>query len=226
MNDKSQEKIIFLLGPLLSSQYDRDSIRAHTADFTVFIDAAVQFREELELPGPSFALGDGDGPQHQADYKELLDQLYPKEKDQSDLALALEYVGENLILKNQAYHYSIEAHGLWGERLDHQLSNFGEIANWLQNLSQEITFKFIEGNETLAIIKKGKFSFNYNGSFSVFSLIENTQIKIEGKIKYPIDSTFTVLSSLGLSNEAHGEVTLQSAAPVIIIFPEKSNQQV
>ncbi len=216
---------ILILGPLLCEQEeDEDEIhflRHKKSSFIIYLDAAVQIKEKLALNIPSVSIGDGDGPQiNEEDYRHLLDICTTPEKDESDLRLALNYLHENIITDSENYNVSV--HGLWGGRLDHQMAIFGEVARFIQSRDrlQTLPFKFYDQKGALcSVISKGELHLNYQGTFSVFSLLQENQIKISGDVAYQTQSHFSPLSSLGLSNEAKGDIYIASKSPFLLILP-------
>ena len=137
---KPQHKKIYLIGPLLDQM---DSIHIESADLVIFIDAAISYRDRVHFTCKSISLGDGDGipwdkgdfkkndkESYKGSYKERLDILAPTEKDESDFKLALNHLETHL---PHLASIEITAIGLWGGRLDHQISIFGEFINFLKD---------------------------------------------------------------------------------------------
>lgn len=229
---KPQHKKIYLIGPLLDQM---DSIQIESADLVIFIDAAISYRDRVHFTCKSISLGDGDGipwdkgdlkkndkESYKGSYKERLDILAPTEKDESDFKLALNHIETQF---PSLPSIEITAIGLWGGRLDHQISIFGEFISFLnlqKNKSeQEIIVTFHNHNlEKVAYLtNRSQEDYSHHGLFSLFCL-EKQKFNMTGQVKYPLNDQFlSPLSSHGLSNEAHGEFKIESDQPYLIIFP-------
>ena len=140
---------------------------------------------------------------------------YPPEKSMSDLALALGLFRGHL-------PYKLHLWGFLGGRRDHELFNLGEASLFLENHPEcQIIFYNSEGKIAFHFLGEGHWRFQHYGIFSVGTL-KNTKVRITGDCVYPLkeETQISSLSSLGLSNEARGEVTLQSWGPVFVFYPE------
>lgn len=148
------------------------------------------------------SIGDGDSS------TQSLDLMASVDKNQSDLALALEIIPQGV---------SVELYGFWGERLDHQLTVLGEIFQWHQKHQQKITL-YGAGTERLEVYQSGRHIFNHTGLFSVLSLLRG-EFSLSGELRYPLKSQeIAPLSSHLLSNQAQGEFVVESSVAFFVYF--------
>lgn len=208
-------KIIYLIGPRTTASKVQQRIDRQAAELLVFVDAGVQLREQLNFSCAHYSLGDGDGDAKRgATYHELLDEVYPTEKDESDLELALKFIEKKQNLTQMTHLHAL---GLWGGRFDHQLANMGEFLSFCETHPQ-MTLTWYGEQEEKAIIATGKNYFNHQGIFSLFLAREN-EVSIEGNIQYPLEKTrLTPFSSRGLSNIAAGKFTIEVDGPYLVVF--------
>jgi len=211
-------QIIYLIGPLATvaevqrciDSYKIKDKKTKAPELILFIDAAVQLRDQLNFSCAHYSLGDADG---EGDYCSLFDEVHPTHKDKSDLALAL-----NFIEKKISPAAEVHAYGLWGGRFDHQLANMGELLDLSQRHPQVKISWHGENKGETAFIVCGENHFDHNGLFSVFTLQEN-EVSIKGQIEYPLSGhSLAPLSSLGLSNVASGAFSIQARNPYLVIF--------
>jgi thiamine pyrophosphokinase len=147
-----------------------------------------------------YMIGDGDS----ALEPQTLDELFPSEKDDSDLALALAILPPGPL--------KLHMWGFWGGRFDHHMTNLGETLAWINAQGGRVLF-YLEGEYEVIGLPAGSHSFKIEGLFSLFSPLEN-QFSIEGECKYPLASSLIApLSSRLLSNEGHGMVKITSNGP-------------
>lgn len=205
-------QLIFLIGPRATIIEMQRCIDEDSPELIIFIDAAVQLRNELKFNCAHYSLGDADGG---GNYRELLDELHPAQKDESDLALALKFIEKDIHPQAE-----IHAFGLWGGRFDHQLANMGEFLRLSGHYPKIRIIWHGENKEEKAYIACGETDFNHEGLFSVFTLQDN-EISIEGEIEYPLaKQSLAALSSLGLSNVARGAFSIHALKPYLIIFAD------
>jgi thiamine pyrophosphokinase len=225
MTRPTKKKNIYLIGPLLlESKLVNQHLKDEPADYIVYIDAGLQFKEEIKTEANSYSLGDGDGPtdlRFPRHYADQLDKRFPPSKDQSDLELALKHLEQTLNFGLEL-NYEIKCFGLWGGRLDHQLANLGVCYHWLKSFPQTVHFSHYNHEKIYALICHGYFEMQYSGLFSLFNLDHDNSIDLSGDVKYKITQSRPYpLSSLGLSNEASGLIKINGASPYIFIFPEE-----
>ncbi|MBY0517098.1 MAG: hypothetical protein K2P81_09330 [Bacteriovoracaceae bacterium] len=147
-----------------------------------------------------YMIGDGDS----ALEPHLLDEIFPKEKDDSDLALALSILPTG--------PFRLHMWGFWGGRFDHHMTNLGETLNWIKAQSGRVQF-YLDGEYEVIGLPAGTHTISIKGLFSLFSPLE-IKLSIEGECKYPLTSrTISPLSSRLLSNEGHGPVKIASNEP-------------
>ena len=190
------------MGPNLPTSMGHQAILA--------VDGGAAFCHRMDI-----WIGDGDSHLESIDCKNIYQ--FPPQKSQSDLALALTFF-------HQSKPVILNFWGFLGGRRDHELLNFGEVLHFLET-SPGSEVIFYEQNTRVAMkcLGSGHWPLNYQGTFSLISL-KNTKVTLSGACLYPLDqeTELSALSSLGLSNEAHGEFTLTNNGPVMIIFPEKA----
>ncbi len=140
---------------------------------------------------------------------------HPREKNSSDLALAL-------ALFNSPLRYKFHFWGLLGGRRDHELFNLGEALRFLETRPEaQIIFYNDLGRILFHLVGAGLWTFTHEGLFSLGTL-RKTEVLLRGACRYALETPTTLwpLSSTGLSNEAHGAVTVETQGPVFLYFPE------
>ncbi len=193
-----------LIGPIYSSILS-DKI----ADAPVlFVDGGLDFKDQLppSLENyPSFSIGDGDSNSSDSE----IDLLFPRDKDQTDLQLALQLA---------PYQLTIHAWGFSGKRIDHYLANIGEFQ---RNSLHKNSICLID--DEIMILPPGRFIVNFEGVFSLLSSVE-TEVTICGQAKYKVKEPLTLLPLSGrtISNEANGDVVIESNRGVMFIPVNKS----
>lgn len=192
-----------LLGPL--GPRPPSSLLTHSI---LGVDGGAAFADHLDI-----WVGDGDS----SKATPKADHVFPfaPEKAASDLALAFSLFQDML-------HYRFHLWGFHGSRLDHEFFNVGESLSFLsQHQESQVIIYAPDGKVRFHIVGAGHWKFKHQGVFSI-GASEETMIRVKGACKYPLyDSTkLRPLSSLGLSNEATGEVILENEGPVFIYFPE------
>ena len=237
MTQQSIHRHIYLIGPVYpaknATQFTKllnQRIKETKLDHIIYIDAAVQLLPQIQYINNStlqFSVGDADGEALDGDesYAHLLNELHPSSKSQSDLALALKYLLEKEIKINDQGTgiFNIHAFGLWGERFDHQLANIGEFFNFLKDAPTHTRITLYSYQEHAlkkeALLTRGSHQDTYKGCFSIFQL-EQSPLSITGAVRYPLSHhKLEGLSSLGLSNEAFGEYSIEGDGPYMLIFP-------
>ncbi len=140
---------------------------------------------------------------------------HPPEKDQSDLALALQ-------LFTAPLRYKFHFWGLLGGRRDHELFNLGEALRFLEAHDESQILLYGEGGKiNYHLLGAGRWSFTHQGLFSLGTL-RKTEVLLKGACRYALGTPVTLrpLSSTGLSNEARGTVHVENRGPVFVYFPE------
>ena len=166
-------------------------------DPTVYVDGGARHRYQSE----GFVVGDGDSSEHE------MDELLNPHKDVSDLGYVLDQITENF--------ESIYLYGFLGGRRDHEWFNFGETHRCLNGRRNPCRFNF--ENQVFAV-SRGRWKMNISGLFSL-GVLSATHIRMLGHCDYPVvtETLFQPLSSLGLSNIGHGEISLVCDGPAFIL---------
>lgn len=123
---------------------------------------------------------------------------YPKEKDNTDTDLAIEYA-------MSLGYKTIVVYGCIGGRFDHTFANIGLLYKYTQ---LGIKLIFVDGQDVATAIKNSEISFSENckGTLSVFSLTEASSGVYETGLKYELENSLLHFgTSLGVSNEFIGK---------------------
>lgn len=155
----------------------------------------------------------GDGDSTSGPLKTPYQFQFPQDKDRSDLALGLSLLKDKL-------PYKLHLWGFLGGRRDHELFNLGEVSNFLaEHPGSEVLFYDDQGSVPYQLLAKGSWSINHHGIFSVGTFLK-TFFSIQGDCRYPLAGLTELhpVSSLGLSNEAQGTLTIVCEGPIFIIF--------
>jgi thiamine pyrophosphokinase len=155
--------------------------------------------DQLNQTDSLIKLGDGDSSKLEMDIK-----LNPI-KNQSDLAVGLDFLGQNT--------KKVHLYGFLGLRKDHELINIGEIYKYVLKTGSTALVE-----DKISILPKGKNQLSINSTFSLLTLIDN-EITLNGDCKYKLElpTRIEVLSSHGLSNEGFGKIDLNSTNPIILM---------
>lgn len=184
---------VHLVGPMAAA-LPRDLT---SKDKVIFVDGGVIHKTTFGI-----AAGDGDsGP------LELLDFVFPQEKDRSDLGLIL----DSLKGKTKC----VVLHGFSSGRFDHYVFNLGELHQFLSEAKAPVCVRM---DANLAHLSSGEWEFKLHSEFSL-GAVETCQILLSGDCKYATRGPIELppLSSRGLSNVATGTVRVRSNRPVFII---------
>lgn len=166
-------------------------------DPVIFVDGGAQFRSGTM----GLSVGDGDSTTIS------MDQKLNAEKDFSDLSFVLENISDEFT--------KIDLLGFLGHRNDHQLMNWAEVHRFLK--VKTIKQAFVRFDNKIVVVACGSWKVNIHGIFSLFSF-EPNKISLSGPCDYPIhaEDNFKPLSSQGLSNVGHGEISLTVTSPLFI----------
>ncbi|MFN4219580.1 MAG: thiamine diphosphokinase [bacterium] len=145
---------------------------------------------------PDIVIGDTDSLQKNLKTK-LKIIKYPKDKDQSDIDLAISF-----ILSNYS-DFSLYCFGIIGNRVDHTLANIQSVTKVNERGLKTI---IIESKETIFPLTEGQSINNItnNARVSILSLSDFSEVEIQG-LKYSGNYQFPFLSSLGISNYVTSE---------------------
>jgi thiamine pyrophosphokinase len=190
---------ISLIGPL----FEESLLKTHKIFHDIiFVDGGANF-QSLFNAQTSLSIGDNDS------CKTKLDVTFPKEKDESDLSLALNYVPDSC--------KSLHLYGFLGGRSDHELGVLGELHSKLLNSQSIKVIYSYHTKKKWILINDEDFFLTIFGEFSIFTLYKQN-ISISGEAKYTGDEiTLTPLSTRGLSNIGSGEINIKSSHPLLII---------
>ncbi|MEN3015520.1 MAG: thiamine diphosphokinase [bacterium] len=138
---------------------------------------------------------------------------YPKQKDKSDLELAIDYI---LSIKSITKLFCF---GILGNRIDHTLVNLNLLSKF--NYSPPI---IIYPKQTITILTSNQSILNIppKTKLSIISLDKTSQVLIEG-FKYQGNYPIPFLSSLGISNISNSEnnqILCQNGKIIILIYQE------
>jgi thiamine pyrophosphokinase len=179
-----------------------------------FIDGGLIHYEKFKKHFPKIAskgsksamsFGDGDSSQ-KAMTKKKTDQNI------SDLAFFLKNAPSNLAVESFLFV------GFLGGRIDHELFNLGEIANFVGKWRMKHP-PMLWMEDKIQFLSKGSHSLNILGHFSIASFSEN-KIFLKGDCLYKSKTwiKLSTLSSRGLSNEGHGTVEIKNQAVVALLY--------
>ncbi len=173
---------------------------------TIYVDGGSHWREPST--DAQISLGDGD-----SSTKEL-DLNFPAEKDTSDLYLALEMLPSPSL--------KIWLWGFLGGDKAHELINIGMVANWMDGRAPSVALF----DQHLLIVSAGQWQIPISGGFSVITLQPN-QITLKG-CRYSLTEPthLAPFSSLGLSNEANGNISVTCRRPLLIVARPSLVEQV
>jgi len=203
----SNESKVTIVGPLLH--------QPHQALMpTIYVDGGSDFRKDGgwaaqdQLPSafPVISVGDGDSACGK------LDEVLPASKDYSDLAFVLRSLPPTI--------HTVDMLGFLGERRDHELANLGEVHQFLRTRSAITTVHIFGQPDQIVAFSHGRVELLINGLFSVM-VFEPEAIRISGACDYKLagDVVLPVASSVGLSNRAHGLVSIETVKPCFVFLP-------
>lgn len=197
-----------IVGPMPFAQ---KKIKTSWKGQLIFIDGGLIHQKKFVKKTPNlaknaFSVGDGDAPS-----KTSL-SIKKQSQNLSDLAFCLERLQKEKGLEK------IILLGFLGGRGDHELFNLGEIYSFVQK-NKNIR-AYLE--DKIEFFPPGKHSLSLHGTFSVASLSPN-EIKLTGDCRYQLKkwTKLSTLSSLGLSNEASGEIIIQCKEALMIIHSDR-----
>ncbi len=157
----------------------------------------------------------GDKDSFEGEVKSEVSFSHPPAKDVSDLGLALHLLTHHL-------HYRLHFWGFLGGRKDHELFNLGEGLHFLERHPESQIILYNDKKQiSFHLLGEGHWKFKHEGLFSLGTL-KPTKVKLKGDCRFPIKDALSLspLSSFGLSNEAHGDIHLETKGPVFIYYPE------
>lgn len=186
-------------------------VRSKVADYLAGGDSVEFVGPFADLPMTQFAhlfvdnktrkiqglsLGDGDSS------TEAMDIPLPKEKNFSDFEVALLSLPKSV---NQ-----VVLSGFLGGRRDHEWINMMVAVNWARKTGGHICF------DDRVYVFSSRTTMDFHGGFSLMSF-ETQKVDIEGQVKYALNQVeLPMLSSMGLSNMAHGEFEVVPSSVVVL----------
>lgn len=195
---------IIVLGPMKIKSAHKKEILAQKDALILLLDGAKA--DFLKSESSLFLFGDGDSSKKRPDF-------YKTNQNISDLEFLLSH------LKGLKKLESCTFYGLSGGRIDHELFNIGEILRFLdEKIKQKIPPPAISIDNRLYFITAQTTHFSFKGRFSLASFEKNT-IRIKGNVDFELIKwqKIKTLSSLTLSNVAHGEFYIETKKPLLLI---------
>ncbi len=190
------------------------NIKADESDFVICADGGYKYKGILKKE-PDIILGDFDSLGHipQSDNCEV----FPCEKDESDMLLALD---EGL---KKGYKTFVVFGGLGGERMDHSVANL-----------QLLHYAALKGTRTFLVHDKTIFTAVCNGEIhfkkhcrgyvSVFSLTDISHGVTIKNLKYEVENDeFRNYAIRGLSNEFIGDESYIKVKKGVLLISWKGN---
>jgi thiamine pyrophosphokinase len=202
---------ILIIGPLdLPKNRLRAEVKKLNPSLILLIDGGVQHTSLIprDYLNKIFKIGDGDS------HNRNLDILLDQRKDYSDLDFAIDGIIKSKMTKKISalgFTHSY-VHSKREERFDHFIMNLGSFSRLSQKLKLPILL-----DDAFEFIPAGKHTLNHHGIFSIITL-RNQKVKLIGKVEYPLNNWTKMrgLSSLGLSNVAHGKFQIENKLGVIL----------
>ena len=200
--------ICYIFGASEISDYTYYKDKIDENSYIICADGGIKHIEALGLT-PDIIIGDFDSSENTEKYSNKI--VYPAEKDDTDLGLALSYAYKKGFTKCVAI-------GCLGGRLDHTLANIHLLK---YAYDKNIALELIDSN-TKVILVKGNAELSNDGYkyISVFPLGDTARgISYEG-LKYPLlNATLKAGLPIGVSNQFEGEKALiKSDDPVVVIL--------
>lgn len=197
-------KSIIVLGPMKIKKSHKNKILQNKHSLILLLDGASGDFISKDLSFLSF--GDGDSSLEGPDFLKL-------NQDISDLAFLLSHLGSLEYLEELTFY------GMSGGRMDHYLSNMGEILNFMNQRKlkkwQEVQITL---DEEIFFLNPGLNHFSFKAGFSLLSFEQNA-LKITGNVLYPLNKwqKTSRLSSHTLSNKACGAFAVEAKKPFLLI---------
>lgn len=196
-------QVTWLWGPRFHLFIDRAKLELQASCKHLAVDGGALARNQLppEMIESWWAVGDGDSAP-----ASLLDEHYSRDKDQSDLTLALKHPS--------ALAKKIRAIGLSGGRPDHHMIVLGCLHRHLEH-----SFGQIRLDDNWHVLSAGQWRLE-NITTSICSLIslEAAQISLNGAWHWQLhNQLIRPLDDLLLSNQiTPGELRIKSDKPIIL----------
>lgn len=178
-----------------AGDFSRERFIRYDGSFLIAADKGFQNLSDCGIP-PDLLIGDFDSLGYVPDFPNII--RYPLEKDETDMALAI-----NSGLENNCDLFLL--YGALGGRLDHSLSNL-QLLSFLSKMGKQCFI--IDKELTAAAVTDGRLDFSENstGTVSVFALGEKAEGVCLKGLKYPLcDAVLTPDRPLGVSNAFLGQ---------------------
>lgn len=185
------EGICFIVG---AGHVDDVILEPSDKDFVIAADAGYQHMSRLSVV-PDLVVGDFDSLPQKPNHPNVM--IFPKEKDQTDMMLAID---EGL----RRHFKKIIILGGLGGRLDHTFANIQALAYIAQHNAQGY---LLDDGTAVTVIKNGSINFDdaKSGVVSIFSCGGSARgVTLRG-LKYPlVNAVLEAYNPLGVSNEFTG----------------------
>lgn len=164
----------------------------------LYVDGGSRWREKG--PDVQISLGDGDSSSG------IMDLSFPEEKDASDLRLALDVLPTGSL--------KIWLWGFLGGEKAHELINIGMLTDFMDGRANSLALF----DQHLLIVSAGSWKIPINGGFSLISMQPN-HVTLNGPCRFPLktETHLAAFSSLGLSNEANGTISVTCRRPLLVV---------
>ncbi len=209
-----------ILGPMdIKKSHLNKVIKKTSPTLIIFVDGAIEHKKKIELSSIKkkkirfLTVGDGDS----AVSFDHFDILLPQKKDYSDFAFVTEGLMKSKNLWKRVNFLGFSS--LLNEtRFDHLFFNLQEIEKLVKKKSFPTSL-----DDRFLFFPKGINQFSYKGLFSILSLKPN-YLKLTGAAEYRLEKwvKLNALSTLGLSNKAHGKIFIHSKSSVIVYLAGKN----
>lgn len=195
---------------------DYSKINIEKNAFIICADSGLKHVQNLKLV-PSCILGDFDSYDGDISYTNVEVIKYPKEKDDTDLMIAVKYAIEKK-------YDDIIIYGALGQRLDHTFASV-QTLNYIYE--KGLTGVLVGDNDIVMIQKKGicKYSKKEDYYFSVFNMSgEFTLVNMDG-FKYNVhEASISNFFPIGVSNEILSEeANIEVLSGELLIIYSKMN---
>ncbi len=195
---------------------DYSKINIEKNSFIICADSGLKHVQNLKLL-PSGILGDFDSYYGDIPYTNVEVIKYPKEKDDTDLMIAVKYAIEKK-------YDDIVIYGALGQRLDHTFASV-QTLNYIYE--QGLTGVLVGDDDIVMIQKKGicKYSKKEDYYFSIFNMSgKSTKISING-FKYNVNkASISNFFPIGVSNEIlNEEAEIEVISGELLIIYSKMN---
>lgn len=206
---ENNQKTLIVVGPMKFPWSSLKSFLRSPNISLVFIDGGLSHLYKFKAKTPHLlknyvSMGDGDSSNKVMTVKK-------SKQNVSDLAFLLSRIKGKMDLNKFVFV------GFLGGRIDHQLFNLGELAQYLKKFPKH-NAPLIQLDDKIVFVGAGVYHVQIEGTFSL-AAFENNRIKITGDCQYEATSwiSLTTLSSRGVSNIGFGDIKIETQKPLAII---------